>query len=571
MLVATACVALGGHASAQTVRLAPPALLSSFDVHAGTLQQLDVLRDASGAASLQLWIDGVRHRVTLTPHDVRSEDFTLLEQTAQGLIEHPRPPCVTYRGEVVGAPGARVAATLVDGTVEALIHFPGTAGADAASTWAVQPVRQVQPAASRALHLVYRAQDTSPIGAVCGVTTSVPATPAVGVPDSSVLCEIAIEADVVYYQNNGSSVTQTQNAITSVMNQVDLIFDRDCSVTYSVTTVLVTTTNIYSATSANPLLTQFQVQWNSVHGGIQRDVAHLFTGRPLTGAIYGLAYVGVVCNLPSAYGLSKTNFSSNFNNRVALTCHELGHNFSANHCNSAPSCNIMCSNIGGCSGNTTAFTPAPASAITNYAFSAPCLQLQPTVPAITSFSPTAVSVFEPAQVQLQGSGFFGATAYTVAGQTYTSGFAVSGDTAMNIDMPESTSLAPVDVSVTTPQGTSNVVQVGYTVTQPPRLRTTIWIPPGGGTASLEFAGTPGNAWLFLLDLSSVTAPFFGYNLLANPVVLTVGTFQAPVGREQLSVPIPPGLGPVTIFSQLLEGSPAGAVSGVSNLSLTILQ
>ena len=75
--------------------MAPPALLASFDVQAGTLQQLTVVRDASGAAAVQLVIDGARRRVTLAPHDVRSADFALLEQTADGLVEHPRPPCVT--------------------------------------------------------------------------------------------------------------------------------------------------------------------------------------------------------------------------------------------------------------------------------------------------------------------------------------------------------------------------------------------------------------------------------------------------------------------------------------------
>ena len=72
-------------------------------------------------------------------------------------------------------------------------------------------------------------------------------------------------------------------------------------------------------------------------------------------------------------------------------------------------------------------------------------------------------------------------------------------------------------------------------------------------------------------LSNATVPFFGFDLLANPVVLTLGTFQGVAGREALAVPVPAGIGYVTLFSQIVAGSPAGAVSGVSNFSLTIAQ
>ncbi len=97
------------------------------------------------------------------------------------------------------------------------------------------------------------------------------------------------------------------------------------------------------------------------------------------------------------------------------------------------------------------------------------------------------------------------------------------------------------------------------------------IPPTGGIATYDFAGTPNNQWFLVLGFSSSTAPLQGFNLLANPLVLTFGTFSGPLGLETFSVPVPPGLGLLQFFFQVLEGTPAGNVSGVSNLTMTILQ
>lgn len=561
-----------GALDAQQARLAPPPLLARLGVTSATVQDLVVPTGDIAGCALDVTIEGVRRRLALAAHELRSSGFVLYEQGPFGLVQHPRPSCVTFRGEVVGVPGARVAATIVAGSLEALIHFPSSGADDAGETWAVQPLSKLRLGAARGLHAVYRVGDTLPTGSFCGVTSSaLPLGQASGAPDSSAICEIAVEADTPFYVLNGSSVAQTQNDITSILNQVDFIFDRDCSVTYSLTTVVVTTTNIYTATDANGLLIEFQSRWNSSFTSVQRDVAHLFSARNLTGTVYGLAYVSTVCNTGAAYGISKSNFSTNFNSRVALTCHELGHNFSAQHCNNSSSCSIMCSNIGGCSGNTTMFTPSSAGQISSYAFAAPCLPVQLTPPVIQSASPATVSVFLPGNVVLQGSGFYGATGYTVDGQSFTSGFAVSGDTSMSITMPSASALGPADVSVTTSLGASNLFAVDYVVTQPPKLTTTLWIPPTGGTAQVDFAGTPGNAWFLALGLTNATSPLQGFGVLANPVLLSFGVFSGPTGIEGLSVPVPPGIGYVTLFTQIVEGAAGGVVTGVSNFSLTIAQ
>jgi hypothetical protein len=61
--------------------------------------------------------------------------------------------------------------------------------------------------------------------------------------------------------------------------------------------------------------------------------------------------------------------------RVALTAHEVGHNWNARHCDDVSPCNVMCSSLGGCDGiGLPNFEPLAISAITSYANTRTCLQ-----------------------------------------------------------------------------------------------------------------------------------------------------------------------------------------------------
>ena len=58
------------------------------------------------------------------------------------------------------------------------------------------------------------------------------------------------------------------------MNQVEFIYNRDCTIQYSITTIVVTTTLVYTSDDPNTLLTQYANRWNTVHAGVPRDIAH---------------------------------------------------------------------------------------------------------------------------------------------------------------------------------------------------------------------------------------------------------------------------------------------------------
>jgi len=576
VLAALLFACLGGaHALAQTappVRPAPPSLLGQFDVHAGTVQTLTVLPEQNGGYEIPVLLGATLRTMVVHAHDVRSPNFQLFERDNLGLHVLPTPESITYRGTLLEEPNARVALSIVDGSVDALVYRAPTAPATPGEVWAVQPVRKVAPGAGQSLHLVYRASDTVQSQHTCGTdTTGITPNPNPPVgTDSTVVCEIGIEADREFWQINGSNTTATQNDVTTVMNQVDFIYDRDVDVTFSISTIIVSTTQIYTTNDPGNLLGQFGAYWAANYGNIQRDVAHLFTGRNLSGSTIGIAYLGVICG-GSAYGLSQSRFSNNLNSRTGLTCHEIGHNFAAPHCNGSNPCYIMCASLGGCNSNVTLFGNASINTIQPYAQAASCLAPLPLAPLISGLTPNTVSVFEPGVVQLSGQGFTSVTSYDVQGQSFTTGFSIANDGAMNVTLPEGLQLGLSTLTVTNPLGTSNPMPFVYQATSPPKLRQTTSIPNTGGIAQFDFAGTPGNQWFMVLGLSGATTPFQGLDLLNNPLLFHSGTFPQPLGIDSFSVPVPAGLGLLILFTQVLEGDLNGNATGVSNVRAIVLQ
>ncbi len=553
------------------VRQAPPSLLSQFDIHAGTVQILNIAPNANGDYIIPIQVGGQQRTISAQPYDLRGAGYQLLLQDATGVHVMPTPACVTFRGILLEEPTTTVVATIENGTITASIHEELAAPGVEGKVWVVQPINTVQPTAGASVHIVFEASDSAQLPYQCGTGPAQPQNlPApVGV-DVIRECDIALEADVQFYQQNGSNVTVTQNDITSIMNQIEFIYNRDCDIQYNITTIMVTTTGVYTSNSASTLLNQFAGRWNSVHAGIPRDTAHLFTGRSINGGTIGIAYLGTICVTSSSYGLSQSRYTSNYNLRVSLTSHELGHSWSAGHCNSSSPCYIMCSSNGGCNG-ITLFSPVAISQITSFAATRTCLTLLPSTPIINSVNPSTVTVFNPGSVTLSGSGFTGATGYRVGLQSFTSGFSVINDNTMLIAMPTPTIAGYVTVDVTNSAGTSSIVVVQYTLTSPPKLVLTPVIQPTGGIATFDFAGTPGRQWFLVLGISSQQGLFQGFPLIVNPLLITAGVFSGPLGIESLPAPVPAGLGLLIFYSQILEGHPTLPIAtGTSNMRTIVL-
>lgn len=328
-----------------------------------------------------LELDGTNVVLRLEPFTVRGDGFVVRAVGVDGSTALVAPPAPrTWRGTVDGMAGAVCAATWHDGRLHATIRLSD------GETWQVQPAgADLRAPGGEGLftpHLLYRWSEVLPDEHGCGVPVdalNMPLAEAAGPggvagdEPCNVTCKVAIAADVEYYLANDSSIETVVADIESVMNAVSLIYGVDVSISYSITAIVVYTDEPdgLEATDPEKLLYEFQAAW--IEEPIERDVAHLMTGRNLDGTVIGMAFFSGVCNEENGFGLSQSQYSTNFAKRVALTAHEFGHNWNATHCNFFPDCSIMCSAIGGCSGVLTTFSASSVTQIIAYRNTATCL------------------------------------------------------------------------------------------------------------------------------------------------------------------------------------------------------
>jgi len=334
-------------------------------------------------------LEGQEQVLLLEPYSLRATDFAVSIQDDQGrMVRAAIPSPATYRGSVAGRPGSRVAASLIDGRLSAWIEL-----ADG-ELWTVEPLSEYLDGAAPLEHVVYRHADILPTDHHCGtgaaqslpgrfrlpgqLESSSPFSPGTQLPapivqgdEDDKTAEIAFDADYEFYADNGRSVANTVADIENVLNGVEAIYQSDTGICYDLTHIIVRTTSNDPYTSSSPdvLLDQFKDHWKAEQTHIRRDVAHLVTGRNLNGGTIGIAYLSSICKSSFGYGLTE-RYTSNYTNRVGLMAHELGHNWSAEHCCSGcfgcGGCRIMCPCLGGCSGIVTSFgTDAIAQIITH--------------------------------------------------------------------------------------------------------------------------------------------------------------------------------------------------------------
>lgn len=550
-----------------------------------SLQSLEIPREDDGSLQFEVSLGGQIHSVWLTPHSVRSPTrFQVLAQLEDGSYQPvDAPPSQTWRGHLPGLAGSRVAATVADGSVEAVIRM-----GDDGPVWGIHPARTVQPGFDAADHLVYMADDLLSRGESCGGALDLgghasssggssggESSSYAGGPQK--LCEVACDADVEFYNKNSGSVLATELDIESVINVVEIIYEADVDITYEITTIIVRTAepDPYTSTNSSSLLSQFRSHWNSQQQGIARDVAHLFTGKQIDGNVIGIAYLSVICSSNQGYGLSQSKFAGAMVSRAALTAHEMGHNWSAGHCDGQPDCRIMCSGLGGCTGVLTAFGPNSINSITNKKNSVGCLSNAPppAAPTLTSVQPATVSALGGGTVLLGGDDFYEANLVQVGPLNLApvSGYQIINDATISIGTQQASVLGPVPVTVSGPGGTSATLSYTVVPVAPPVLIAPTLIATHTETsASWTVAGTPGSTVYFLVDFDAGTFSYHGFNVLLTALpVLSIPLNAAGVG--QLVVPIDPSMGGVglySVYTQAVFFTPA--ISAVSPVKLTLV-
>lgn len=405
----------------------------ALDLKAYDLQELMLPSGSPGdfVAFVRLGTD--EYVLQLERHSLRGDNFQLLVEDESGeIVRQDAAAPRTYRGTALGFINGEVSATLNDGHLTAMVALED--GTD----WWIQSVAEELEGAQLGIHAVYQLTDVQIDEEYkCGLdllgdqpTKHDHDEQTETLLTGNKVCEVAFDADVEFYNKNGSSVSNTLVDIERVMNTVEFIYERDCDITYELTTLVVRTqeSDPYSSSNPSTLLNQFRSHWNNNFNWVLADTHHLMTGKNIDGGVIGIAYLSVICSGNNAFGLSESKFTGNFSQRVALTAHELGHNWSADHCNGNGDCHIMCSGLGGCNGlGSPNFGVPTANGIKNYSNSRGCLineQDPATLPLADDFSGF---VIDPVK-----------WTWTQGGQINTNGVnEPSGTTSLNLDAANS--------------------------------------------------------------------------------------------------------------------------------------
>jgi hypothetical protein len=546
---------------------ASPTLLQPLQVAAGAVEDLIVPNQVNGAFEVVVVLGSNVVTLALTPHDVRGAGYQLLVDDGLSIHAVPAGPSVTYQGAVLGVADSAAAITLQNGQLKGIVRESG-------HLWGIQPATESDPTLPPQQHIVYDAADNWLLPYSCGVVTGPNVPPAQGgSADVLYQADLAFEIDFPQY-SRFNNATNAQNDALTVVNGMDLIYRRDCSITFLVGTVLVrTTVDPYTSTDAGTLLGQFQNWWNAHQGGVSRDVAMMFSGRSINGNIIGIAYLSQVCQLSGAYGVTETMYNgtgTNITMRIGLQSHEMGHLWSAQHCDAAADCRIMCSGLGGCSGNVTSFSPAEAAQIVAYRQAANCLTVVTSTPVLTSLQPTTANAFGPGIITVNGSNLTGVNQVTIGTQVVTTGIQVISDIQARVTPPDGATLGLQALTVTNPSGTSNALAFTYTE----RSTCLLFAPSvvvGGTNMNWHWGGHANDIWFLVASLGTSTSPIQGWPVLNGFSILQVGS-QSSVGTGSYALPIPQyTLAGLTATAQVIEIDPVTLnIASTSNLASTLV-
>jgi hypothetical protein len=329
-----ALAALTGAATAQSADLVAQTLgLTDVEV-----SQMALVGAPGQSAMATLEIEGAVRNLMLEPHSVRSDKYEIKVQTDVDTYEFaPAGELVTYRGEIPSMPGVQVAAGWLDDGLHALLVMPD------GSQMFIEPLLGRMDGADASMYAVYADADVADTGKQCGMTETQRQYQSFGGTSKSLsgtaqggsllVAELGVDTDFQYFQDYGS-VASVEARINTVINAINIQYENEIGLTHDITTIIVRSTSNDPYTTSDPgsFLTQFQNHWNSQQQGIQRDVAHLFTGKNINGGVIGIAFLGVICNTGAAYGLVESDCCGNFATTTDLSAHELGHNWNADHC-----------------------------------------------------------------------------------------------------------------------------------------------------------------------------------------------------------------------------------------------
>ncbi len=465
---------------------APADILSQNEIIAGEIHDIDVIGGQGEPITFHVEIEGDLRTFMVEPQSIRANGYRLIAQLEDGTLQDMQPgPISTYRGFSTdnlykvwaGFDGIHLTATiesLVTGGGYEILPLPTL----------LDPVYD---------HLVYRVEADIAEKGTCELidpfiddSEQLPGTLAFGGGTTPLkVAQLAIDCDFEFYQSNGSSISNTEADVETVINRVindhynDTSQTNDPEITYLITAIVVRTTSNdpYSSNSAGTMLNELGGQWQGGgFPGIPRDHVELFSDKNISGGTIGVAWLSGICsNLE--YSVVESKIGS-LTSRASLTSHEIGHNWGSGHC-SGGDCHIMCPSLGGCAGLGGDFGASALSQINSgkaahlFCLDDPGPTGGPTAPNITAVGPGTIAavVVDGATLTLTGSGFTGTTSVTIDGvplEIFPAEFNVVDDGTLVMQVAPQTTLGTKVIEVTNALG-SDTAQFAVSFNLAPTL------------------------------------------------------------------------------------------------------
>jgi len=287
--------------------------------------------------------------LVLEPNDLRAPSYQAVRVTDEGEKTWDY-EVTTYKGYSNRNTENQVRLTIEDEHISGYIQ-------DGDDMFFVEPIKDILKSNTSKDFVLYRATDVTNPGITCAASKFEDGVKVVeneaqyksNASNGCMALELAIEADYDYYTIHGA---ETANTILGILNQVEGVYDSQIDLDIQVTfqRIFETANDPYTDTinTAGYILSEFRNHWNMNMGHIERDLAHLWTGRSTGGIAIGMAYTNAACSSPTyTYSFSQ-NIGSFAASRQVLTAHEIGHNLGGQHSH-GESCSgsgsIMCSGV----------------------------------------------------------------------------------------------------------------------------------------------------------------------------------------------------------------------------------
>jgi len=208
----------------------------------------------------------------------------------------------------------------------------------------------------------------------------------------------------------------------------------------------------------------------------------------------------------------------------------------------------------------------PTDGLLSNAFPIDVVAGPPSPPVIVDVSPPDVQAFDPGVVTVSGSAFTGATQLSLGGSPVP--FMVVNDNTITFSPAQPAVLGSQTVTVTTPLGTSNVDNLNFVETSPPQLTANAFAI-SGQPYTWNFGGPANDIWFLLYAGDPTTFPFSTYQILLNSDIVTLNTFPAN-GISSVQVTMPPGLGGVVLYTQIVTFDGVSDVQASGVLTTTFI-